>query len=141
MVKAILDRGAAMGEFREGIDPVQLNITIAAIGYYYLTNRFTGSIIYDRDLMAPDNLDQRLAFNVAGQGKPVGALVGEDRGACRPAECFRPEFRLVDRVAQERERALQSLRAKYPQYRGEMLQEDAALLRITPERITAWGDI
>ena len=64
MVKAILDRGAAMGEFREGIDPVQLNITIAAIGYYYLTNRFTGSIIYDRDLMAPDNLDQRLAFNL-----------------------------------------------------------------------------
>ena len=44
-------------------------------------------------------------------------------------------------AAAERERALQSLRAKYPQYRGEMLQEDAALLRITPERITAWGDI
>ena len=64
MVKAILDRGAALGEFRDGIDPVQLNITIAAIGYYYLTNRFTGSIIFDRDLMAPDNLDQRLAFNL-----------------------------------------------------------------------------
>jgi AcrR family transcriptional regulator len=64
MVKAILDRGAALGEFRDGIDPVQLNITIAAIGYYYLTNRFTGSIIFDRDLMAPDNLDQRLTFNL-----------------------------------------------------------------------------
>lgn len=63
-VKAILDRGSALGEFRDGIDPVQLNITIAAIGYYYLTNRFTGSIIFDRDLMAPDNLDQRLAFNL-----------------------------------------------------------------------------
>jgi AcrR family transcriptional regulator len=64
MVKAILDRGAALGEFRDGIDPVQLNITIAAIGYYYLTNRFTGSIIFDRDLMAPENLDLRLAFNL-----------------------------------------------------------------------------
>ena len=41
----------------------------------------------------------------------------------------------------ERKRALQSLRAKYPQYLGEMLQDDAPLLRITPERITAWGDI
>jgi PPOX class probable F420-dependent enzyme len=41
----------------------------------------------------------------------------------------------------ERKRALQSLRAKYPQYRGEILQEDAPLLRITPERITAWGNI
>ena len=64
MVKAILDRGAASGEFRQDVDPVQLNITIAALGYYYLTNRFTGSILFDRDLMAPDNLDARLAFNL-----------------------------------------------------------------------------
>jgi hypothetical protein len=46
------------------MDPVQLNITIAAIGYYYLTNRFTGSIVYERDFMAPDNLEARLAFNL-----------------------------------------------------------------------------
>jgi AcrR family transcriptional regulator len=64
MVKAIIDRGVAAGEFREGIDPVQLNITIAAIGYYYLTNRFTGSILFDRDFMARDNLEARLAFNL-----------------------------------------------------------------------------
>jgi AcrR family transcriptional regulator len=64
MVKGILDRGVKQGVFRKGIDPVQLNITIAAIGYYYLTNRFTGSIIYDRDLMAPRALAERLAFNV-----------------------------------------------------------------------------
>jgi len=64
MVKAILDRGVATGEFRTGVDPVQLNITIAAIGYYYLTNRYTGSIIFDRDLMAPEHLDERLAFNL-----------------------------------------------------------------------------
>jgi len=64
MVKAILDRGVAAGEFRAGVDPVQLNITIAAIGYYYLTNRYTGSIIFDRDLMAPEHLDERLAFNL-----------------------------------------------------------------------------
>ena len=50
--------------FRGGIDPVQLNITIAAIGYYYLTNRFTGSIVYERDLMAAENLEARLAFNL-----------------------------------------------------------------------------
>jgi len=50
----------------------------------------------------------------------------------------RGEAELVSAPA-ERKRALQSLRAKYPQYRGEMLQEDAPLLRITPERITAWG--
>jgi AcrR family transcriptional regulator len=64
MVKEILDRGVAKGVFRKGIDPVQLNITIAAIGYYYLTNRFTGSIVFERDLMAPESLDARLQFNL-----------------------------------------------------------------------------
>ena len=41
----------------------------------------------------------------------------------------------------DRKRALLALRAKYPQYHGEMLQEDAPLLRITPEQITVWGNI
>lgn len=64
MVGSLLDRGVDEGVFRPGIDPVQLNITIAAIGYYYLTNRFTGSIVFQRDLMAPEALDARLAFNI-----------------------------------------------------------------------------
>ena len=64
MVRSILERGAAAGVFRSGVDPVQLNITIAAIGYYYLTNRFTGSIVYERDFMTPESLEARLAFNL-----------------------------------------------------------------------------
>lgn len=64
VVKSIIDRGVAKGVFRDGIDPIQLNITIAAINYYYLTNRHTGSIIYDRDLMEKERLDERLAFNI-----------------------------------------------------------------------------
>lgn len=64
MVRGILDRGVADGVFREGIDPVQLNITIAAIGYYYLTNRFTGGILFERNFMAEKALGQRLAFNI-----------------------------------------------------------------------------
>ncbi len=64
MVRNLLDRGVAKGVFREGIDPVQLNITIAAIGYYYLTNRYTGAILFERDFMEPEALDQRLRFNI-----------------------------------------------------------------------------
>jgi len=64
MVKTILESGVSKGVFRKGIDPVQLNITIAAIGYYYLNNRYTGSIVFERDLMSPENLEARLAFNV-----------------------------------------------------------------------------
>lgn len=64
MVQRLLDRGVASGVFRAGIDPVQLNITIAAIGYYYLTNRFTGAYLFERDMMTPAALDARLAFNL-----------------------------------------------------------------------------
>ncbi len=64
MVQSIIDRGVAKGVFREGVDAVQLNITIAAIGYYYLTNRHTGSVVYSRDFMDETALDERLAFNL-----------------------------------------------------------------------------
>lgn len=64
MVQKLLDRGVAGGDFRSGVDAVQLNLTIAAIGYYYLTNRYTGGILFERDLMAPEALEERLAFNV-----------------------------------------------------------------------------
>lgn len=64
MVGQLLQRGVEEGVFRSGIDPVQLNITIAAIGYYYLTNRFTGSIVYHRDLSSPEAFDERLQFNL-----------------------------------------------------------------------------
>ena len=64
MVNEILVRGVETGVFRPGVDPVQLNITIAAIGYYYLTNRFTGSILFEKDMMAKQALDERLRFNI-----------------------------------------------------------------------------
>lgn len=73
MMDGLLDRGVAEGAFRPGIDPTQLNITIAAIGYYYLTNRFTGAIVFDRDLTATDALEARLAFNIETIRKLVAA--------------------------------------------------------------------
>jgi len=62
-MRLLLERGATAGLFRKGLDPVQINITIAAIGYYYLTNRFTGSIVFERDLMSERALTERLDFN------------------------------------------------------------------------------
>ena len=52
------------GDFRPRVDPDQLNITIAAVGYYYLTNRYTGAIVFERDLMDPKALEERLKFNI-----------------------------------------------------------------------------
>ncbi|MBV7397187.1 TetR/AcrR family transcriptional regulator [Mameliella sediminis] len=64
MVEEILARGVEEGVFRNGIDPVQLNITIAAVNYYYLTNRYTGALLFERDMMDKDALDARIAFNL-----------------------------------------------------------------------------
>jgi coenzyme F420-0:L-glutamate ligase/coenzyme F420-1:gamma-L-glutamate ligase len=44
-------------------------------------------------------------------------------------------------TSSERKRALKLLRAKYPQYRSDLLRDDAPVLRITPTRVSAWGDI
>ena len=76
LVGKILQRGMDDGVFRRGIDPVQLNITIAAIGYYYLTNRFTGSVLFEREFMAPERLNERLEFNIETILRLVGAEVG-----------------------------------------------------------------
>lgn len=64
LVDAILKRGVAQGIFRSGIDPVQLNITIAAVSYYYFTNQYTGSIIFERDLMSEAAQAERIRFNI-----------------------------------------------------------------------------
>jgi len=64
MVGKLLDRGVSDGVFRDDIDAIQLNITIAAIGYYYLTNRHTGSIVYQQNLSTKEAYDKRLEFNL-----------------------------------------------------------------------------
>ncbi|MNE27974.1 HTH-type transcriptional repressor NicS [compost metagenome] len=64
MVSDILDRGVAQGVFKPGVDPIQLTISIAAVSYYYLNNRFTGSVIYGFDLASPEALQARIDFNI-----------------------------------------------------------------------------
>jgi PPOX class probable F420-dependent enzyme len=38
-------------------------------------------------------------------------------------------------------RAIRLLKAKYPQYASGMLADDAMVIRITPRKITSWGQI
>jgi AcrR family transcriptional regulator len=58
-LRDILRRGEREGLFRKGVDPVQLYISIAGEGYFYLSNRYTLSRIFGRDLMAPRELAGR----------------------------------------------------------------------------------
>src|SRR5258706_5344345 len=57
----VLARGAREGVFRRGVDPVQLYVSIAALGYFYLSNNHTLSTIFGRDLLAARAKGARLA--------------------------------------------------------------------------------
>jgi AcrR family transcriptional regulator len=59
MIADLLERGAKQGVFRGGVDPVDLYISIAALGFFYMSNRFTLSTIFGRDLAAPASLQAR----------------------------------------------------------------------------------
>jgi len=49
-LQAILDKGVAEGLFRAGIDPVELHMTISALCFYNVSNRYTFSQIFNCDL-------------------------------------------------------------------------------------------
>jgi len=61
MIGEILQRGVRAGVFRDGVDAVQLYISIAALAYFYLGNNYTLSAIFGRDLKAKKARDERLA--------------------------------------------------------------------------------
>ncbi len=57
----ILERGRKEGVFRGGIDAVQLYVSIAGMAYFYLSNSYTLSAIFGRDLMTPKAHHERLS--------------------------------------------------------------------------------
>lgn len=59
MISSLLERGAKARVFRAGVDPVELYVTIAALGFFYLSNRHTLSTIFGRDLSAPKSIAAR----------------------------------------------------------------------------------
>jgi TetR/AcrR family transcriptional regulator len=67
MLTDVLRRGEAGGVFRAGVDPVQLYISIASLGFFYLSNRHTLSTIFERDLEDEDML--------AGRGRHIVEVI------------------------------------------------------------------
>jgi len=58
LLHGLLARGEKSGMFRRGIDPTELYIAIAALGYFYLSNSATLSAVLGRELRKPANLDE-----------------------------------------------------------------------------------
>ena len=58
MIEVLLKRGVKKS-FRIGVDPIELYISIAALGFFYMSNRHTLSTIFGQDLSAPERLARR----------------------------------------------------------------------------------
>ena len=58
-LRAILARGVASGHFREGVDPVELHMTISALCFYNVSNRYTFAFGFERDMSSPKALARR----------------------------------------------------------------------------------
>ena len=56
-LRTLITRGTADGVFRKDIDPVQLYISVAALGYFYVSNNATLSVIFESDLSETDKVD------------------------------------------------------------------------------------
>ena len=55
----VLRRGQKAKVFRRGVDPMQLYISIAALGYFYISNIRTLSVIFASDLASQTGMKQR----------------------------------------------------------------------------------
>ena len=64
VLEALLRRGAAEGRFRDGVDPVQLYISLTALSHFYLANGHTLSVIFGRDLLTDAAIAVREAHAV-----------------------------------------------------------------------------
>jgi AcrR family transcriptional regulator len=53
----VLAEGERQGLFRPGLDVRNVYVTLAALGYFYLSNRYTLSSFLDRDLMRREECD------------------------------------------------------------------------------------
>ena len=83
MIRTVVQRGVKSGDFQVSVDPVQLYISIAALGFFYLSNSATLSVIFGRDLLAKEARDERLdhmvALVLAALTGKSAAIFGQDK--------------------------------------------------------------
>jgi AcrR family transcriptional regulator len=60
-LQTIIDKGVAAKMFRADIDPVDLHMSISALCFFNVSNRYTFSTIFNRDIGAPKAMAKRRA--------------------------------------------------------------------------------
>jgi hypothetical protein len=58
-LRGLLDRGVAAGAFRADIDPIELHMSISALSFYNVSNRYTFSRIFETDMSSPEAVASR----------------------------------------------------------------------------------
>ena len=56
-ISVLLRRGVEQGVFRNDLDPLKVYVSIAALGFFYLSNRWTLSTVFRRDLLAKGEVE------------------------------------------------------------------------------------
>jgi len=59
MLQGLIDRGVAAKVFRPDLDPVELHMTISALCFYNVSNRYTFGRVFQRDMSSPGELARR----------------------------------------------------------------------------------
>ncbi len=60
-LREILERGEKTGVFRQGVDPVDIYLSIASLFYFPLSNTYTLSVVFDPDIGTDAWLEKRIA--------------------------------------------------------------------------------
>jgi len=64
LMRETLERGVAAGQFRDGLDPLQVYLSVAGLTYFTFANMHTLSQIFDLDLHRPGAIADRRAHVV-----------------------------------------------------------------------------
>jgi len=66
-IKRILERGEKAGLFRHGIDPIDLHMTISALSFHHVANRYSFSTVF--------NVDMTSEAAIRARGEAVADLI------------------------------------------------------------------
>ncbi|HVX74605.1 MAG TPA: TetR/AcrR family transcriptional regulator [Bradyrhizobium sp.] len=74
-LSGVLEAGVKQGVFRDGVDPINLYISISGLSYQYFSNQYTLSFVLNKDLTSKEALDARLKHTedvILGYLRPTG---------------------------------------------------------------------
>jgi len=57
-IDELLKRGEKIGVYRAGIDPMDLYMMIASLGFFYFSNAHTLGFVFSQDFLAADSIDR-----------------------------------------------------------------------------------